>query len=729
MGTGNRMKSATVKKAPQGFSRDSVTIGGWFLVLLIGLMTSAVVWPSLYQGGSLIGGDTWPYFFPQKQLLSESFAAGQLPLWNDRTSYGYPMHAESQAGVFYPPTQVLYRLFDVSKAYSGSILIHYVLAMVFTWRLLRSQGLTFSSAVLGAIIFVYGWFPARASLEWSIIGGVWFPVCLWLTDRWLKTPSTANWIILTASFGCHLLAGHFALAFVTELTCLAFAGFQILWGRKQQTETSVTSEMSGARRGKLSQDSPAHNQHPARRLVLVVIALVAGILLASVQLLPTLELKRLSQREGESKVFNPQYGHMPPVYVTQLFASWWYWHSPEMIQSREFMKYPLTVAADSNAVEAHLYPGLIPFLLLLTLLNRRIRNGVADHIRIPWMIAGVAALIYATGWLVPVMKVIPGFGYFMGPARYTIVTAMAGAVLSGAALDVILRRRSAFLKASIPLILAAVTLPDLLWSGRAVSDAVQISSSPMAQLKFSWIAETLRASGVHDVRLLMPGPNVGNLYGVSCVPHYLGLGPSDYYVDQTTYRTRPGEGDSGEFPSPEEVSRLKQRGVTHILATDAFSVPSAELELVQAGPDSFLNMVWGRGNSPCFLYRFREQPSRVVIRGPSKDVPDWEWLLHTPTKIEFRIRCEEECEVVLRELMYPGWDVVVDDVPCSALELPQSDPDALFRVVRVSSGEHVIRWSYSPLSFRAGFSLSAFTLILLLTAPVFACAFRKHRGH
>ncbi|MFN8706263.1 MAG: hypothetical protein ACK50J_06240 [Planctomyces sp.] len=717
------MKSATVKKAPQGFSRDHVTAGGWFLILLIGLMTSAVVWPSLYQGGSLIGGDTWPYFFPQKQLLSESFAAGQLPLWNDRTSYGYPMHAESQAAVFYPPTQVLYRLFDVSTAYSVSILLHYVLAMVFTWRLLRSQGLTFSSAVLGAIIFVYGWFPARASLEWSIIGGVWFPVCLWLTDRWLKTPSTTNWIILAASFGCHLLAGHFALAFVTELSCLAFAGFQIVWARKQQTEVP---EPSAASRAERPQDSPAIVQHPAKRFAFVGMALAAGILLASVQLLPTLELKRLSQREGENKVFNPQYGHMPPVYVTQLFASWWYWHTPEMILSREFMKYPLTVAADSNVVEAHLYLGLIPLLILLTLLDSRIRKGIAENIWIPWMIAGVAAIIYATGWLVPVMKVIPGFGYFMGPARYTIVTAMAGAVLSGAALDVILRRRSAWLRASIPLILAAVTLPDLLWSDRAVSDAVQISSSPMAQLKFSWIAETLRTAGVHDVRLLMPGPNVGNLYGVSCVPHYLGLGPSAYYVDQTTYRTRPAEGDSGEFPSPEEVSRLKQRGVTHILATEAFSQPSSELELVQAGPDPFLNMVWGRGNSPCFLYRFREQPSRVVIRN-ARQTPDWEWILHTSTQIEFRIRCEEECDVVLRELIYPGWDVAVDDAACSASELPEADPDGLFRVVRVNAGEHVIRWSYSPLSFQAGFSLTAFTFVVLLMAPVFARTICRHR--
>ena len=62
------------------------------------------------EGGGLVGGDTYPYFLPQKIVLAESFARGELPLWHNLTGLGYPLHAESQAGVFYPTNQILYRL-------------------------------------------------------------------------------------------------------------------------------------------------------------------------------------------------------------------------------------------------------------------------------------------------------------------------------------------------------------------------------------------------------------------------------------------------------------------------------------------------------------------------------------------------------------------------------------------------------------------------------------------
>ncbi|MEJ7596128.1 MAG: hypothetical protein WKF77_31860, partial [Planctomycetaceae bacterium] len=187
----------------------SVSKLDWLIAIVIGCALSLGIWHELLTGGGIVGGDTYPYFYPQKQVMAEGFAHGELPLWHDRTGLGYPLHAESQAGIFYPTNQLLYRLFAVNRAYNVSILLHYTLAFVFAWRFCRSQSLSHASALLAAMVFVYGWFPARLSLEWSIIGGVWFPCCLWLTERFISRPDRSAGCLLALAFGTHLLAGHF----------------------------------------------------------------------------------------------------------------------------------------------------------------------------------------------------------------------------------------------------------------------------------------------------------------------------------------------------------------------------------------------------------------------------------------------------------------------------------------------------------------------------------------
>ena len=305
---------------PSTIPSREVTKLDWFIAIAIGCALSLGVWRELLMGGGIVGGDTYPYFFPQKQVMAEGFALGELPLWHDRTSLGYPLHAESQAGIFYPTNQLLYRLLGINTAYNTSIMLHYAMAFVFAWRFCRCQMLSQPSSLLAAMVFVYGWFPPRLSLEWSIIGGVWFPCCLWLTDRLINRPSRGAGCLLAMAFGTHLLAGHFTLAFITQLCCVGYAvlvGVTVGWVSRPVQILDITTGL---------ESRPTVNAFKAGSLVVTAIAV--GILLAAVQLIPTLELRQMSQRDGGHAVFNPMYGHMPPVYLSQLVASWWYWHSP-----------------------------------------------------------------------------------------------------------------------------------------------------------------------------------------------------------------------------------------------------------------------------------------------------------------------------------------------------------------------------------------------------------------
>ena len=672
----------------------------WLLAIALGLVALGWQWTGLLKGGGLVGGDTYPYFFPQKQLLAEEFSAGRMPLWHDRTALGYPLLAESQAGIFYPPTQLLYRILPVHSAYHSSFLLHYLAAFVAAWRYARCQGLQQWSALLAAMVFVYGWFPARSSLEWSIIGGVWFPLCLWQTTRLLEQPGLRRLSLLAAAFALHLLAGHFALAFITQLCCLAVPLCHVLLAGKLAAGERLRAARSG--------------------LGWCGSALLVGLLLASVQLLPTLELRKTSQRDGQQQqdgqpaAFNPAYGHLPPLYLTQLAGSWWYWHSPEVVQSRELLRTPGACTADTNAVEAHLYVGLLPLALCLLALNRQIRRQLSGTGWKVWLLLSAAAAIYTTGWLVPVLGRLPGFSFFMGPGRYSIVCQMGLALLAGLVLDVLLRRRSAAVRTVIAAFVAVLTMVDLQWSSLAVSDAVVVTNPPLAALPESWLARELQAADqVSPVRVFAPGPNIADLFGVSSVPQYLGLGPAAYFRREFQLQGAAA-GNTAIYPDPQLISQLHQLGVTHLLTTEPIAAPATELQLLRSEPDAFLNRVWGRGTDPCFLYRLNNSPGRLQAK-PAGVLQQVRWIQRRPTSTEFEVTTTADCTLALAELNFPGWSVQVLNsagIPVSATAAAAVNDD-FHRTVAVPAGTHRILWTYSSSSFQLGLLLSFCTALTL----------------
>jgi hypothetical protein len=418
----------------------------------------------------------------------------------------------------------------------------------------------------------------------------------------------------------------------------------------------------------------------------------------------------LSQRDGSHAVFNPSDGHMPPMYLTQLVASWWYWHTPEMAASRESLKHPFLLSAgDTNPVEAHLYVGLIPLLLMTSLLSTHVRRFVRTTNWKTWGVLAAAGILYAFGWFVPIFRHLPGFGFFIGPGRYTIITTLGFAIIAGLGLDGLLRRRSSTVRIVLTTLIGVITLPDLLKSAEyPVCDAQVVEYPPLRGLNESWLAKTLQEEDARSpVRLLSGGPNIGNLFGVSSVPQYLGLGPAEYFSKGLAVDTQPKSADS-VFPAPEQLQRLKSLAVTHILTTEPVQNLSEECELLGSGPDAFLTRVWGRGTADCFLYRVKTARGRVSIE-PLNALTQLRFLRRSSGDVEFEVEVRVAAEVHLSELMFPGWEVAVDGNRAEALQ-----SSGISRSVSVPAGKHVIRWRYRPQSFQWG------AIVTLLSAAVLA---------
>jgi hypothetical protein len=278
-----------------------------------------------------------------------------------------------------------------------------------------------------------------------------------------------------------------------------------------------------------------------------------------------------------------------------------------------------------------------------------------------------------------------------------------------------LRRRGSATKIILTTLIGLVTLPDLLKSAEyPVCDAQVVEYPPLKGLADSWLAKRLQEEDARSpVRLLSGGPNIGNLFGVSSVPQYLGLGPAEYFSKELAVDTQPKSADS-VFPTSEQMQRLNSLGVTHILTTEPVLKLAEDCELIGSGPDAFLNRVWGRGTADCFLYRVKNAGGRVAVE-PAAALSQLDFPRRSSGDMEYEVELREAAEVHLVELMFPGWEVTIDGNQAEAMQ-----SSGITRSVSVPAGKHVIRWRYRPRSFQWG------AIVSLLSAAVVAiCCVRR----
>lgn len=676
-------------------SQESTTGITWretLAVVALAVGLTIVFWQPLWTGGGLIGGDTYTYFFPQKQFFAERLADGEFPLWNNRSGFGYPLVAESQTGAFYPPHLLVYPLLGVNEGYNAVQILHYILAFAFTWLLARELSLKPFGAILAALIYVYGWFPPRMCLEWAIIGGAWLPLALWWLERFLKTCHWRYLCGLSVTIGMQLLAGHFNLAFITLVLLVLFLGLRLFFHRDSLSETIACHRLKSA------------------GLVLGFVAVGFGI--AAAQVAPTWELKQLSQRQNvsEGPDFDPAYGHIPPLYLSQIVASWWFWYSPDINLNQALSQLTfISSSAATNHTEAHLYFGLVPlFVLAATLFSARYRGAIFNRFTATWLLLSIAGIVYATGLLVPMAQHLPGFGFFRGPGRWGILAALGVGLIVGKAAGAVLKNRSRSKQVILCGTVFVLAAADLWHVSRVVSVVALLEKSPLPNVQHSPVRKILNDYPVMP-RVYGPGPNLLNLLGHSSVPEYLGIGPTEYYDEEL--KAPPYEGLTPSF-----IKWCRHAGITHVVSFEnphvigSFSrgnIPGTRLVLQQ--PDPFLNPSWARGfNEPIYLTEIQDSRGRVSFAEPTAN-QRVELTSHNANTATIVADSAEPATVVLTDLYFPGWTVTVDGEPAEGYRI-----EGMFRAVDIPAGEHSIEWTYSPASVRNGLWISVLSVFTLL---------------
>jgi len=694
-------------------------LGSLVAVTVVAVALTYVFWRPLWHGGGLVGGDTYSYYYPQKTFYADELHAGRIPLWNSLVGHGYPTVGESQTAVYYPLNLALFSLLPVNTAYNAAQLLHYVLAFVMTWLLARRLGLGVWGALLCALVYVYGWFAPRICLEWAIIGGVYLPLLVWCAESYLQTRQSRYLALLSIALGVHLLAGHFNLAFIEVLAVAAYSTLRVLLSPplSRDRRELQSSPHSGERHPEGTRVKGAeHTASPPRSLkplVPIVLALIAGFGLAAVQLAPTWELKQRSQRADVGRAHDPAYGHIPPWYLVQVVTPWM-WYAPDVNADDALASIrTLTYPAATNKVEAHLYFGLVPFWLAVVGLWRRWRDR--DPLPAPlriWLWIGLAAAVYATAWLLPITRHLPGFSFFIGPGRYGILTTLAVGLLAGDAFDRWLSRRAGIARTLVIVAVLGLTLLDLWvvrihWNHRsdgAPNWYADLVSDPPIRHRDESEVRSLLAQWPQPVRMWGSFQNMPTITGFAMTPTYLGLSPAEYLDPELTL-PKP----AGEQPTPEEINAqvewLRRAGVTHILAERPLDVSLWPVELVWSGYDALLHRAWAR-QEPLHLYTLKGSRGRASLDSP--DAGTAEVTEYSPHRIAVKIDAQQPAELILTDLNFPGWNVALDGKPVVSQPI-----DRMYRGIHVEPGQHTAVWTYEPHSIRIGAIISAATAVVL----------------
>lgn len=250
----------------RGWRADALAVGGIVLVGALFLHEMAVM------SAVPVARDLQLFFIPHKHLVWSALQSADLPLWTPLIRTGYPVLANFQSGVFYPP-HWLYAVLPFFTAFNLLIVLHLVLGGTGTYVLTRQLDLPRIASFLAALCFMLGgYFVSLVNLVNVLQTAAWAPLMAAVLVRHAEAWRARTFALTVAVYLLGFLAGApqtFALA---ALTALALA---LAWCTGRYEE------------------SP---RRWARVPVTLVGASVAVLGLAAVQVLPTLEMIGLSGR-------------------------------------------------------------------------------------------------------------------------------------------------------------------------------------------------------------------------------------------------------------------------------------------------------------------------------------------------------------------------------------------------------------------------------------------------
>lgn len=401
----------------QPLNKISDRMGGPVTIAVVMAGLLVWLWPIGLGGEMPVGGDVTQFFLGLFGVLSRSLKEGRLPVWNGLWGYGFPGIGESQMGVYYPCHLVLYGGLRVEWAYLASLLLHTLWGGLGAWWAARQFGVSHVGSALTALAFsASGFFVIHMPHPWGYTTGSWMPWAWglsWsiLTGSW--PASIGRLSLLSLVLVLQVLPGHFQIAFQTQLAIVLL----VIWYVIDPAAGAIQEAGAGA--------SPSRASG-ARRVLSLVGSLAMVFPLSALQLWPTARLARLAADQRDFEYLS--LCAATPLHLVNLVA-------PGLFHRSALWRPLVWTPFHTSPEELLFYVGLAPLFLAVLEVRYRFRRDPA--VRAMVMLAAVS-LFLSLGPFVPGFRLLiaaPGFSFFRAPARWTLVTSLALAILAGRGFD------------------------------------------------------------------------------------------------------------------------------------------------------------------------------------------------------------------------------------------------------------------------------------------------------
>ena len=373
---------------------------GTAIALLLALLAIAYA-DILFLGRGFYVSDLGVYHYPMKHVVREAVRSGEFPYWNRLYSGGAPLAANPAYELFYPPQWLVYVLpfhFGVQL----HILLHFAIAMIGMFFLLRRLGVSIAAAIFGSVAFVFCGSYVSLSSKLPILFSVsWLPLALWLLMRFVESRTAARLLPLAAVLAMQWIVGEPTVAIQTWAIIGGWAVF------------GIVRKSDGAK----------------RIAVALGMAIAASLLLAAVQLIPAIDFVRDTVRTKTFDFRVVANWSTPPVRLIELILPGVLRHVTAANGSALITTiYPFR--ADAYLTE--IYAGLLIVLLAIA--------GVLAGVRGRWLFLGTtaASVIVAMGDHTPLLRVLYDTGLFGAvrfPEKFLLTAAFAMSVWGAIVFD------------------------------------------------------------------------------------------------------------------------------------------------------------------------------------------------------------------------------------------------------------------------------------------------------
>jgi hypothetical protein len=398
--------------------------------------------PIILSGKALFWGVPSLQFIPWKVYALESLKQGILPLWNPLNGMGSPLIANYQLAFFYPPNWILFFLYFLGgiswMAWGHTILaaMHLAWAGLGMVKLTKKLGLSETGQVISGLSFALsGYLVARTGFFSLVWAASWLPWIVYSACNFAH-PFKVNEVMNTElqidgeKYWTKLVKGIFSQInqFLPLTVCITL---QLLAGHAQVTYFSLLFLTAWIIFSGFIQNG---FKGIAKAVSLEFFAVLSGLLLSAIQLLPTAELLAQSQRSGFVD------------YETAMTYSFWPWRFMTLIAPNLFGN-PGTgdYWGYGNYWEDAVYIGLLPIILAVLPLFKALKRKTSawqfrSLVIFLWITAAIS-FILALGKNTPIFpflyQYIPTFDMFQAPTRFTLIAEFSMALLAGIGLEII----------------------------------------------------------------------------------------------------------------------------------------------------------------------------------------------------------------------------------------------------------------------------------------------------